>query len=333
MKLGVLYICTGKYAIFWKEFYESCESKLLLEDEKYYFVFSDSKTLEYKDENPRIKIIYQENLGWPDNTLKRFHIFLNHEELYNEMDYLFFFNANLKVVKPVKREDFLPIGDNLMVTIHPGFYNKINSQFPYERNSISKAYIPEGEGDYYIAGGLNGGKREVFLNMAKRLRENIDEDENKEYIACWHDESHINNYIYKNNKFQTLTPAYLYPEGWELPYVPVILIRDKNKYGGHAALREGDLRAFCNQYREIYVYGAGIKGQRIMEKLNNMGIDAEYIISDGQEKNQNLNIKYISEIQSPNQSTGIVIAVKNGLVEIIKIECKKYGYKNIYIEY
>ena len=333
MNIGILYICTGNYTVFWKEFYESCEKKLLLEDEKYYFVFTDAETLEYEEENPRIKKIYQENLGWPDNTLKRFHVFLKHKELYSEMDYLYFFNANLKVVKSIKREEFLPDGDNLMVTIHPGFYNKINSQFPYERNAISRACIPEGEGDYYVAGGLNGGKRAVFLKMAQELMRNIDEDGANGYVACWHDESHINNYVYMNRGFQTLTPAYLYPEGWDLPYVPIILIRDKNKYGGHAVLREGDLQSFCDRYKEIYIYGAGIKGQRMMAKLNDMGVDASYIISDGQEKNENLNVMYISELSALPEMTGIIIAIKSELEGIIKLECKKRGYKNIYIEY
>jgi len=50
-KIGILYICTGKYDIFWKDFYLSCE-KYLLNDidengnkkfEKHYFVWTDAE--------------------------------------------------------------------------------------------------------------------------------------------------------------------------------------------------------------------------------------------------------------------------------------------------
>ena len=70
-KVGILYICTGKYDVFWEEFYKSCEKYFLPNSEKYYFVFTDSNHLYDEENNKNIKKYYQENLGWPDNTLKR----------------------------------------------------------------------------------------------------------------------------------------------------------------------------------------------------------------------------------------------------------------------
>ena len=43
-KLGVLYVCTGKYDVFWDGFFESCE-KYLTGIEKKYFVFTDSERI------------------------------------------------------------------------------------------------------------------------------------------------------------------------------------------------------------------------------------------------------------------------------------------------
>jgi hypothetical protein len=74
-KIGILYICTGKYNILWKDFYLSAEQYLLRNSEVHYFVFTDADDIFDEDHNPRIHKIYQKNLGWPDNTLKRFHIF------------------------------------------------------------------------------------------------------------------------------------------------------------------------------------------------------------------------------------------------------------------
>lgn len=45
MKIGILYICTGKYEKFFDEFFSSFEEKFLTNHEKYYFVFTDSNRL------------------------------------------------------------------------------------------------------------------------------------------------------------------------------------------------------------------------------------------------------------------------------------------------
>ena len=76
MKIGILYICTGKYTIFWKDFYLSCEKHFIPEEEKHYYVFTDSKEIDFETENSNIHRIYQENLGWPGNTLRRYEMFL-----------------------------------------------------------------------------------------------------------------------------------------------------------------------------------------------------------------------------------------------------------------
>jgi len=235
MKIGILYICTGKYTIFWNEFYQSAQQFLLPEDEKYYFVFSDGEINTYN--NPNVTVIYQEKLGWPFDTLYRFKIFLKAEEQLKEMDFLYFFNANLVVKESIGRE-ILPLDDeDLAVTLHPGFFDKPRELFTYETRKESTACITPDKGENYIAGGLNGGRAESYLTMIRALARNIDTDYKKSIIALWHDESHINHYIL-DKKVKILSPAYLYPEGWELPFEQKILILDKSKLGGHEFLRD-----------------------------------------------------------------------------------------------
>lgn len=237
MKVGILYICTGKYTVFWKDFYLSMERNFIEDSEKHYFVFTDSPHIEFENENPRIHRIYQEHLGWPDITLMRFHIFLKAEKEISEMDYLFFFNANLLVLKKITEEDFLPEKENLLATLHPGFYNKDRKKFTYDKNKKSTAFISKNEGSYYFAGGLNGGKATDFIKAMKIMRDNIDKDKQINVIAKWHDESHWNKYLSDKKDVKVLPPSYLYPEGWVLPFEPIILVRDKNKYGGHEQIR------------------------------------------------------------------------------------------------
>jgi hypothetical protein len=236
--IGILYICTGHYTLFWQEFYLSMEQHFILDAEKHYFVFTDSPEIDFEKENPRIHRIYQKNLGWPDITLKRFHIFLESESMFAHMDYLFFFNANLQVLEPITAKDFLPSSEQeLVATLHPGFFNKKRPAFTYDNNKKSYAYMPPDQGRHYFAGGLNGGKTAAFISAMKTMREWIDRDAEKHIIALWHDESHWNKYLIQREDVKILPPAYLYPEGWQLPFSPIILVRDKNKFGGHSALR------------------------------------------------------------------------------------------------
>jgi hypothetical protein len=237
--IGILYICTGKYNIFWKNFYKSCENFLLSKEEyvKEYFVFTDAESIEY-EERRSVHRIYQEALPWPYITLQRFKIFNRSKELYEKVDYLYFFNANMLCVKNIA-EDFLPPkGKELSFLEHPGFFNKKKEEFTYERSMNSLAGIKEYEGKYYFAGGLSGGEKKAYLEMCTILEENIDEDLRRGKIALWHDESHLNRYaIDHQDTVYTLSPAYGYPEGWNIQFDAKIVIRDKTKYGGHSFLR------------------------------------------------------------------------------------------------
>ena len=101
---------------------------------------------------------------------------------------------------------------------------------------MSRANIPADTGKYYVMGGFNGGKTETFLKMSEELSKNINEDLKNNIIAVWHDESHLNKYIIDKN-IKILDPSYGYPDDWDLPFNPKIMIRDKTKYGGHNILR------------------------------------------------------------------------------------------------
>ncbi|GAE82622.1 family 6 glucosyltransferase [Bacteroides reticulotermitis] len=243
MRIGILYICTGKYSIFWKDFYLSAE-RYLMQSPAYtreYYVFTDSLKLYDEENNKHIHRIKQKNLGWPDNTLKRFHMFLQiKQQLLQETDFLIFCNANLLFKQNVGHEIIPQKGKNQFVgTIHPGFYNSHNYDFTYERRHNSKAYIPEGEGVHYYAGGFSGGYTKAYLQLCETIKSWVDIDKSNKIVAIWHDESHINRYFLKNPPL-TLSPGYLYPEGWSIPFEEIITIRDKNKeeYGGHILLRK-----------------------------------------------------------------------------------------------
>ncbi len=250
MRIAILYIATGKYIVFWKDFFASCEKYFLAGYQKEYFVFTDAIQFEHS-KSDRVHTIPHQQLGWPYDTLMRFHIFSKIEEQLKAFDYVFFFNANMLFVQPVTPEEFLPDGindDGLLVTLHPGYFNQPLSNFPYEQEQgNSTAYIKKGEGKNYFMGGLNGGMTQAYLRLIRSLKNNTQADLDRNIIAKWHDESQLNKYML-NKQPKILSPAYGYPEGRKLPVEPKIIIRDKNKYGGHSFLRN-EKRSLVNRIK------------------------------------------------------------------------------------
>ena len=235
MKIGILYICTGNYTVFWDDFYLSAEKNFLPEFEKHYFVFSDGNINTF--DNPFVTIIYQQKLGWPFDTLKRFEMFLKVEEELKHTDYAFFFNANVIFNQQVGKEILPEEDQELTVVLHPSFYElKDITKFPYDRNLNSLACISESEGEIYVQGALNGGTSKNFIKMCQQLNTNTENDLSRDVIALWHDESHLNKYIL-DKKVKVLNPGYICPEGRKLPFEIYIYTRKKKKYGGHKKLR------------------------------------------------------------------------------------------------
>lgn len=237
-KVGILYICTGKYSLFWKNFFEQTEKLFLPKSEKHYFLFTDNKEL-LSLSHERVHPYEQELEPWPFPTLKRFEYFLRAKNELLQCDYLYFMNANLLIQKKVREWEFLPRkNEKLVVALHPGFYNKSNDEFPYDRNPECSACIPFGSGERYVMGALNGGRAKDFVLLMEALSASINADLQKNVIALWHDESALNRYIFDyTEKYRVLSPSYLYPEGWKLPFRNKMMLLDKSKLGGHDFLR------------------------------------------------------------------------------------------------
>lgn len=217
MKIGILYICTGNYTVFWEDFYESFSKYFCTNSEIHYFVFSDKEMDFTGKKNVHFNKI--QNQPWPLITLLRFQTFLAVEEQLKECDYLVFFNSNLNCVSNISEEDFLPSKDEKLLFYHHGGYIYTKKIFhPYERNKKSTAYIPYSCGGTYVGGGIIGGETIPFLDMCRTLKQNIETDLKQNYIARWHDESHINHFLCTLDKYKLLHPGYCYPVGFDLPF-------------------------------------------------------------------------------------------------------------------
>lgn len=230
--IGILYLCTGPYRLFWDEFYNSFESRFLPDTEKYYFVFCDdldSLVADYGD-NGRVRLFHLDAMPWPLITLLRFRTFLSIEEQLQSCDYLMFSNANIACEQIVTEEEFLPRnnkGEHISFVKHPGYWGKPAYRAPLERSRRSLAYVPYNCKTPYVIGAMFAGETRAFLRMSHVLNERIEMDLKNNIIARWHDESHLNRYTANRKDCRLLDPSYCYPFGFDLELERKIVAVDK----------------------------------------------------------------------------------------------------------
>jgi hypothetical protein len=157
--------------------------------------------------------IMQEPLGYPEATLYRYHAVESQWELLAQYDQIFYADADALFVALVQEEDIFSSG--ITATVHSGYYAQ-NQQGSPERNPASAAYLASVR--TYYCGGFNGGESQAYLRMATMIRQGVDSDKAKGIVAVWHDESHLNRYLFDNPPARVLSPSFCYPEGYAGQY-------------------------------------------------------------------------------------------------------------------
>ena len=244
-KVAIIYICTGPYIAYWKNFYDSFESKFLPNWEKHFFVFTDNAEI-YQKENARVHYKYQMPLPWPLITLLKFQFVLEIEEELKKYDFIYMSNANIICEQFIEEKDILPrpeLGEHIVFTHHPGCYIDKRYNHPYnceyERDPNSLAYIPYNKGKIYVYGNMHGGYTQYYIALVRELARRINEDLKKGKIAKWHDESHVNHYAATHDDYRVLDPGYCYPVGFEVPFerkivgVPKDTVFNVNDFKGY----------------------------------------------------------------------------------------------------
>ncbi len=245
LTIGVLYISTGRYRVFWPGFYESWKRMFFPESKRKIFIFSDSP-LEYFIESGKVEdssiLVYThiENKPWPYVILLRYQLFVRYAVLWKDCDYIFYINGDYVFYKRIGAE-ILPTEEEsgLVVAEHQKSLELKPEEYPYERNPQSTAFIPVGEGEHYFAGGFNGGRSADFLRLSREIDEATQRDLDNGIIAVWHDESQLNARLL-NRKVKVLSPWYVWPSYWNKRKNRHLVVAgpvDKDKFGGHDWLR------------------------------------------------------------------------------------------------
>ena len=197
MNIGIIYIATGSYVGFWKDFYPSCEGFFCTDAQKGYEVFTDSLKLLAMN-LPNVSMHPIEDKGFITNVSSKSEFICSlATELKRKYDYLFYLNGNYKFIEPILSEEILPGADNDYLTaLSFDYYKEISSDdYPYDRNPDCNACIPFGQGERYYQGGFYGGRTEEVLKLSQWCAARIKEDLDKKIVACYHDESYLNYYL------------------------------------------------------------------------------------------------------------------------------------------
>ncbi|KAM7005839.1 alpha-1,3-galactosyltransferase 2-like isoform 2-T2 [Tautogolabrus adspersus] len=100
------------------------------------------------------------------------------------------------------------LGDSVAL-LHAYFYHLPEEMFTYDRNPKSKAYMETG--DFYYHAAVFGGSWKSVKTMTEECYQSIMEDKQNNVEALWHDESHLNKYLWLHKPSRVLSPEY----GWD----------------------------------------------------------------------------------------------------------------------
>lgn len=236
---GILLIATRKYKSFIKTLLEQVDKFFLPKEELTVFLFTDEEFL-YKEDKYDF-VIKQFQIGpleFPFATLYRYQIFRYYSDNFKECEHLFYLDIDSAIVDVVGEEIK---GPGLTVTRHPGFFG-LGGWGSQNVNPASNAFIPKEHWGNYFAGGFQGGKADVFLEMCRDLSERIADDEKRGIIAEHNDESHLQWYIWQHPEISrielhsgyTMVQSEYLRRNWKIDHLPVkIIALDKN----HAEIR------------------------------------------------------------------------------------------------
>ncbi|KAM3878027.1 N-acetyllactosaminide alpha-1,3-galactosyltransferase-like [Diretmus argenteus] len=97
------------------------------------------------------------------------------------------------------------LGDSVAL-LHAHYYQLPKHLFTYDRNLKSKAYMETG--DFYYHAAIFGGSWQSVKAITEACYQSIMEDKQNNVEALWHDESHLNKYLWLQKPTRVLSPEY-----------------------------------------------------------------------------------------------------------------------------
>lgn len=196
MKIGIVIVATNSYFVMGvklvKRFYQFYRGDKPL---TFYF-FSDTDPTPYVQEAIDVRYLHENHKSWVDATNSKFNNMLKLKQ--EDVDYLFYFDADTSVGASF---DFSDISGDLVGGEHFGNRGWMKDKKPFDRNSKSKAYVPEDTDlpQTYVYGAFFGGKKYKLMDFCHTLSQWQLEDKKIPYEPAWNDESYINKFFHYND--------------------------------------------------------------------------------------------------------------------------------------
>jgi glycosyltransferase involved in cell wall biosynthesis len=157
-----------------------------------------------------VAIVHVEQVGWPDDSMKRVHHILAHEAEWETSDFVINLDSDLVFRGDVCDEFLVPSFSVWGVYA----WQRPKDVWPLESRIESYAYVDAEQALAYYRGGLWGGSQGEFKLYATEIRKITDMDLNQDppVVPIWHDESILNRVFFERQPHSTLSPWYMYPE-------------------------------------------------------------------------------------------------------------------------
>ena len=195
-KIGVVILATNAYFVlgirFIKRFMHHYKGNASI---KFYF-FSDEDPSSYLPDDIDVEYHSAKHDNWVDATNDKFRSIIDLGET-SDCDYLYYFDADTNVSRDFTEEWFL---NELVGGEHFGNRSWLANGAGFDRNPISKAYVPEDSPLPYTYhyGAFFGGEIDKVLLFCVTLREWQLADKKIGYEPGVNDESYINTYFHFN---------------------------------------------------------------------------------------------------------------------------------------
>jgi hypothetical protein len=192
--IGIYSIFVGEYCTFYEEFVKNMSTKFFPTYEKRFYIISDRDLPKYNENTFIVKVPFAE---WPIPTLFRFKYFNKFKHMISELDYMFFINSNARCVSKITTSE-ISLTRDYVFTLHDSFGTKgwPLEEKPFERNTISTCCLsPKWKDPTYVGGRFYGARPSEFIRVMSLGNKNVKLDLKNNYVAKWHDESHINYYF------------------------------------------------------------------------------------------------------------------------------------------
>ncbi len=238
MNIALCLLATRKYKSFVAPILPGIIKNFLPQHQIIVHLFTDELMDVHGSDRVRIEQHLVQPYSFPTISLYRYKIFTEHAYHFAGCDWVFYSDVDMDFVDTISDE--ILQGDIVGVR-HPGFWYN-NGWGSGGNNPESLSYIEPEFQKKYFCGGFQAGRTDKYLTVCKLLSEKIADDESRNVLAIYHDETFWNyflNYaigiLYPDWIINELTPEYCsvpsmeQRERWGIAHLPAkIVALDKN---------------------------------------------------------------------------------------------------------